>query len=140
MTTGSTTAWSTIAHFFVESNKPGRTFARAKGFVWKTCRSNGGCTSLHRRNHELLELPVRHRERPRAQRLVRELHAVAAEGHAAAQRLRNLREFLRRAERAEARGEVLQCLFGEVGVRVRGEERAVDLAVLQAFENLARLR
>src|SRR5581483_10202949 len=94
-------------------------------------------TSLRRRDLVLLDLAVRHDERRQAERLLRKADAIAAQRHAAAQRLARLREFLRLAQRAEARGEVLDGEIAEIRVCVRRELRAIDLPVLQPIEDLA---
>src|SRR3954451_17235676 len=90
---------------------------------------------LRRRDLVLLDLAVGQDERRQAQSLLRRDDAVAAQGHPSAQRLRALGELGRLAERGQAGGEVIDGLLGEVGVGVRGEERAVELPVLQAFED-----
>ena len=68
------------------------------------------------------------------------LTRIDAQGHAAAQRLARLHEFLRGAERAEAAGEILQGLLAKIEIGVGGEEGTVYLTVLQAGENLLGLR
>src|SRR5450759_4409231 len=83
---------------------------------------------LGRRDLILLELAVRHRERRQAQRLLRELDPELTGGHAAPKRLPRLLELLRRAERAEAGGEVSERQLREVRARVGSQERAVDPA------------
>src|SRR3954462_4244214 len=94
---------------------------------------------LRGRDLVLLDFPVGHDERRQSQRLRRKLDAISAERHAAAERLAGLDELLRRAERRQARGEILDRLVAEVGVRIRRELRAVDASFLQLLENLAHL-
>jgi len=95
--------------------------------------------SIRRRDLILLQLPIRHFVGPGAQDFLRESDDVHAQSHAAAQALACLNKTLRRAERREAAGEILNSFIAEVRVRVISEQRAVARAVLQSVKNLFRL-
>src|SRR5687768_8373021 len=90
------------------------------------------------RDDVLLELSVRHPERADAKGLFRRDDPITAGDHAAAQRLRALRELGRPSEGTERHGEVVDRLIAEVGVRVRCKESAIDPPSLQVREDYLR--
>src|SRR5260370_7359128 len=92
----------------------------------------------HRRNLIRLELAVGHRERGDPKRLFREMDSEPAEDHAAAQRLRLLRELFGSCERSETGAEVLHCLFAEVGIALPRANPPLHLPSLQPPPTLPR--
>ena len=103
------------------------------------CSAGSTSSSILRRDLILLQLAIRHFVRPGPQNLLRKSNDVHAQSHAAAQTLRRLNERLRRAQRPEAGGEILQRLLAEVAVRIIGEERTIDRAVLKSVEDFLSL-
>src|SRR5437667_8374979 len=92
-----------------------------------------------RRNLILLQLPVRHFVGPGAQNFLRKSDYVNPQRHPATQALAHLSKCLRRTERAQSAGEILQRILIEIEIRVVGEKRAIDFSLLQVRKDLLRL-
>src|ERR1700722_2732028 len=101
------------------------------------------CKALSPGNHQiLLQFAVGHGVGGHAQvlRAVFEGDGEGTEGHAAAQLFCCLVEGRRRPKRFEARRKVAERLLVEVGIAIVSKECAVDLPLLQTFENGKSLR
>src|SRR5258706_13596484 len=87
----------------ITSIQPARLLENFPPIVWSAAESTWLIALTDRRDLILLQLPVRHLERPNSDHAVREGHAIRSTGHSTAKRLTRLHESSRRSKCREAR-------------------------------------